>query len=164
MNYYSLKSNTSKFIALSFLTLVAVQLFSLTFPPLGFVLGTTILLPSLIQYIGEKHLIAYEKILITILIFYLLSRTLDWYIAPGTHDSEGIAWMTIMSAIATFVILFIGIRFIIERKLIIKNLKTLFIILLVLIIPLTHIFILNEFFNQNLNVTNKTLFEYLKMN
>ncbi|TDX86694.1 hypothetical protein [Epilithonimonas xixisoli] len=161
---YSLKNNKSKFIALSFLILLAVQLFSLTFPPLGFMLGTTILLPSFIKYSGEKNLIEYNKILLAILIFYLLSRTLDWYIAPGTHDNEGIAWMIMTSGIATFIMLFIGIRFIIERKLIIKDLKNLLILLLVLIVPLTHIFILNEFFNQNLNVTNKTLFEYLKIN
>lgn len=144
------------------LTLISVQLLSLTLPPLGFMLGTTIILPLIIWSIGEKNKIEYGKILWTILISYLISRTLDWYLAPGTHDSQGIAWMIMMSVFATILMIGIWIVFLQHKNLNYKNRKTYIILTCLLIIPFLHIILLNKFCIQNLNVTNKTLYEYLQ--
>lgn len=135
---------------------------SLTLPPFGFMIGTTVVLPLLIKFFGEKNGIKFEKILLTILIFYLISRTLDWFIAPGTHDSEGIAWMIMMSIFATMAMVAIWIFFLKRKNLNPKEIKTYLILICLLLIPFLHIMFLNKFCNQNLNVTNKTLKEYLK--
>ncbi|SFM97761.1 hypothetical protein SAMN05421738_10510 [Algoriella xinjiangensis] len=138
------------------------QLLSLTLPPFGFMLGTTIILPVLIWLNGKNNKIQYENILWTILVFYLISRTLDWYIAPGTHDSTGIALMIMMSIFATITMIGISIIFLIHKNIEFKETKTYIILIFLLIIPIIHIMLLNRFCNQNLNVTNKTLYEYLK--
>lgn len=151
-----------KFLILSLLALIVIQLLSLTIPPLGFMLGTTLILPLAICFFGEINKINYEKIIWSILIFYLISRTLDWYIAPGTHDSEGIAWMIMMSVFATIVMIGVWIIFIKRKNLNYKNRGTYLILISLIAMPFMHIMFLNKFCNQNLNVTNKTLYEYLK--
>ena len=125
-------------------------------------LGTTFILPLAIWFIGKKNKIEYGKILLTILSFYLISRTLDWYFAPGTHDSTGIAWMIVLSVFATLLMIGIWIVFLKNKNLNFKNQRTYLILVCLLIIPFAHIMFLNKFCNQNLNVTNKTLYQYLE--
>ncbi len=125
-------------------------------------LGTTVILPLAVWFIGEKNKIEYEKIIWAVLIFYLISRTLDWYFAPGNLDSDGIAWMIMMSIFATVLMIGVWIVFLKHKNLNYKNRKTYIILVCLLIIPFIHIMFLNEFCKQNLNVTNKTLYEYLK--
>ena len=148
-----------RFLIYSFLILIVVQLLSLTIPPFGILLGTTFILPLAIWLIGEKNKIHGKKIIYTILIFYLISRTLDWYIAPGTHDHSGIGWMFVMSLFATSTIFFIWI--VNENKSNFKKIKTYIILIFIFSLPYIQMEILFKYFNQHLNETKKDLFEYI---
>ncbi|RLZ06381.1 hypothetical protein EAH69_13740 [Faecalibacter macacae] len=134
----------------------------MTLPPLGIILGTTIILPLLIWYSGKENRVKFVNILWTILVFYLISRTLDWFFAPGTHDSQGIAWMFLMSIFSSITMIGIWIFYLKHKNLNPKETKTYIILICFLIIPFVHIQLLNKFCNQNLNVTNKTLYQYFK--
>ena len=120
------------------------------------------LIPLSISSFGIYLKIDFHKIVWTILIFYLFSRTFDWYIAPGTHDSTGIGWMILMSIFATFVMIGIWAHFFLSKNLNSIKKKTYLTLILILIIPTLHILFMIKFCNQNFNKTNKTLMEYFE--
>jgi len=129
-------------------------------PPFGIAFGTPILLPLLTFYYGRKCDVKVPVVLIIILFTYIISKTIDWFIAPGTHDSEGIALMTLLSILTSCIFFIICVVQIIYKNLTVKKISVVVLVLITIFMPYLHILFMKKYYNQNLNVTNKTLSEY----
>jgi len=128
--------------------------------PFGIAIGTPILLPLLTFYYGKKCDVKVPIVLIIMLITCIISKTIDWFIAPETHDSEGIALMTLLSILTSCIFFIVCVVQIIYKKLNVKKISVVILILITISMPYLHILFMKKYYNQNLNVTNKTLSEY----
>ena len=145
--------------------LIIVQLLSLTLPPFGILLGTPFVLPVLIWLTGN-NLRAHRKeemMLVMLLIFSQISKTIDWYYAPGTHDMQGAGWMFLMTIVSSLLMFCLGIISI--KRMRDHSRKTFFLPIILcfalLIIPTIYHNFLNKYFNSHLGRTNKNIWEYV---
>lgn len=146
----------NKFYFQSIIIILILIIINLNIPPFGITIGTSILIPICLSYLGNNLRINIHNKIICILTCYLIARTIDWFFAPGTHDIQSISLYYALSIISSGVILFIFLK----NKIKFTE-RNLFIITLICILPYLQIFILKTFFNNHLNTTNSILFKFL---
>lgn len=93
------------------IALIASQLVGQLLPPYSMVLGTTFIVPVTALFIcffrGKKSLRFDFELKSTIVISVtVLSATLDYFYAPGTHDDIGFGWMVMFWSYGLFVLFF----------------------------------------------------------
>ncbi len=145
-----------KFYLQSVIVVVLLILFNLNMPPFGITIGTSILIPLCLDYLGNKLNIKENRVFICVLLFYLIARTIDWFFAPGTHDIQSVSLFYVLSLISSVAILFLFLR-----NGLFLTLQNLLLIVLICLLPFLQILILESFFNAHLDTTNRTLFDIL---
>lgn len=96
------------------------------------------------------------------LAFVILGITLDWFFAPGTHDSQGVALIFLMTAAGSVFMFTLGLITVKKMR---ENARKTFIYpilicFLLLIVPFAWLTFLKSHHNEHLGKTNKTLWEY----